>query len=255
MLYFSGGDYTLHNNQKSIHIVIFTGGLFPSPEKTENYWKNSLHGNPDFVIAADSGLETCLDYQKYFKGLFNFEPRKILGDFDSISDKTLLEKFADAVEKFPSDKDFTDTELAVFEAFKISASLKKTPFITLVGGDGGRIDHFLNNYYSFADKKHPDVWLCSTQAVYYLEKKPYFLEVNSETDSISFCNVLGKKGKIKTKGLEWESSLFRKSSIPSVSNRIKKEFFEKKLPVKIFPKTSGYLVIGPLDMNVRPKDR
>ena len=118
----------MHNNQKSIHIVIFTGGLFPSPEKTESYWKNSLHGNPDFVIAADSGLEACLDYQKYFKGLFNFEPRKILGDFDSISDKTLLEKFADAVEKFPSDKDFTDTELAVFEAFKISASLKKTPF-------------------------------------------------------------------------------------------------------------------------------
>lgn len=252
MLSFSGGNYTLQNNQKSIHIVIFTGGLYPLPEKTVSYWKNPLHGQPELVIAADSGLEACLKYNSYFEGLYDFLPKKILGDFDSISDKSLLADYADVTETFPADKDFSDTELALHRAYGMAREAGKTPFITLVGGDGGRMDHLLNNYYSFAAEEHPDVWLGSFQSVYFLKKKPYFVTVSCEKDCISFGNVLGKTSRIKTQGLEWESELFRKSPFPSLSNRVKKSYFEEKRPVKVIPKALGYILIGPLDMTVIP---
>ncbi len=240
----------MQNNQKSIHIVIFTGGLYPQPEKTVSYWKNPMHSQPDYVIAADSGLEACLDYKNYFSELYDFEPDSILGDFDSIKDKSLLESFSDLVEQFPCDKDFTDTELAVSRAFEYASEQRGTPFITLIGGDGGRLDHLLNNFYSFGEKLHPDVWLCKEQSVYSLKKQPYFLTVKNPSDSISFANVLGISGKIKSVGLEWESDLFRKSPFQSVSNRVKKCFFDENRPVEIIPKALGYILLGPLDMNV-----
>ena len=115
----------MQNIQKSIHIVIFTGGLYPRAEVSETYWKNSLFGKPDYVIAADSGLEACLEYKKYFSGIYDFSPDKILGDFDSISSTVLLETFGnDIVESFPCDKDYTDTELALHFAYK-KASFEK----------------------------------------------------------------------------------------------------------------------------------
>lgn len=245
----------MQNNQKSIHIVIFTGGLYPAPEKTACFWKNPLHGQPDYVIAADSGLDACLEYNRYFTGLYDFNPHKILGDFDSISSRDLLKDFEGlegVIEDFPMDKDFTDTELAIYRAFEYAEKNFGLPYITLIGGDGGRIDHLLNIYYSFAEKKHPDAWLCAEQAVYSVKKQPYFVTVPAVSDCISFANVLGISGKIKSEGLEWESDLFRKSPFPSVSNRIKKSYFEEKKPLLVEPKALGYLLIGPLGMGVTP---
>ena len=121
-------------NPEQIHIVIFTGGSAPEYEKTRLYWKT--HPQADYVIAADSGLETCASYA--------FSPCVIMGDFDSIQDRALLDYYNDDIKvPFDSDKDFTDTELAVSKAYEIAEKLRKTPFITLVGGDGGRIDHLL----------------------------------------------------------------------------------------------------------------
>ena len=165
-------NYTLQNKQKSIHIVVFTGGLYPEPEATENFWKNSIGAAPDYVIAADSGLDACLEYKKYFDGRYDFSPRKILGDFDSISSQEILASFEKNVETFEKDKDFTDTELALRFAYKKAAEKKLKPFVTLVGGDGGRIDHLLNNVNFFRTEFSPDAWLCAFQQAAFLRKAP-----------------------------------------------------------------------------------
>ncbi len=241
-------NYTLQNNQKSIHIVVFTGGLYPKPELTEIYWKNCMASAPEYVIAADSGLEVCLEYKKYFAGQYDFSPRKILGDFDSISSPEILSSFnKDIVEVFERDKDFTDTELALRFAYRIASEKKCVPFITLVGGSGGRIDHLLNILNSFRTKFHPDLWLCESQQVSFLNKKSeYFLHSLKLMDNVSFINVFGKGKKILTKGLKWESGLFAKGFVPSVSNRISEENFKRGRAVFIKPNALGFVVIFPL---------
>ncbi len=240
-------NYTLQNSQKSIHIVIFTGGLSPEPKITENFWKTSIASKPDFVIAADSGLEECLKYKKYFFDQYDFNPSKILGDFDSLLKKDILKSFSnEIIQQFPCDKDFTDTELALHYAFYKAKTENLKPTITLVGGDGGRLDHLLNIINTFRTKFKPDFWLCAFQQVAFLQKgKKYLLKNLELSDNISFANVFGKGNKIKTSGLQWESKLFLKGNMPSISNRISYDFYKEGKPILIEPKTSGFLIIYP----------
>lgn len=226
-------------NPELVHIVIFTGGLSPEYEKTRLFWKT--HPQADYVIAADSGLETC--------AAFAFSPCVILGDFDSIKDKALLDYYNDDIKvPFDKDKDFTDTELAVEKAFSIAGKLKKTPYITLVGGDGGRIDHLLNIYDSFSTPKHVNCWLCSEQIVYYIEQNQE-AEINGlkKDDMISFARISSdySRGKAFSTGLKWESNLFRKKGMPSLSNRISDDYAKSRLPVKIKALESPMLLILP----------
>lgn len=240
-------NYTLQNKQKSIHIVVFTGGLYPEPGATENFWKNSIGAAPNYVIAADSGLDACLEYKKYFAGRYDFSPRKILGDFDSISSQEILASFEkNVVETFEKDKDFTDTELALRFAYKKAEEKKLKPFVTLVGGDGGRIDHLLNNVNFFRTEFSPDAWLCAFQQAAFLRKNcGYFLKKLMLLDNLSFVNVFGKGRKIYTNGLKWESGLFSKGFVPSVSNRISEENFRQGRAVFIKPKAFGFVLIFP----------
>lgn len=86
----------------------------------------------DLVIAADGGVD-------HLKKL-NLKPGLIIGDMDSIKDQSFL--YDKSVEKkiYPLEKDQTDTELAVQEAFRRGSS-----HITLLGATGGRFDHTLAN--------------------------------------------------------------------------------------------------------------
>ena len=143
-----------------MNIFIFTGGEAPSPETAKPFFEKC---KPDYVIAADSGLETLDLYAEAFGE--DFAPNLILGDMDSLKNLSLLEKYKNAKrELFPSDKDFTDTELALSTAREIC----KTASVVLVGGNGGCLDHLISIYDSFSEDFHADVWLCVNQAVYFL---------------------------------------------------------------------------------------
>lgn len=249
-------NYTLQNRLKSIHIVVFTGGAYPKPEETENYWKTCAASVPEYVVAADSGLDVCLEYKNYFAGRYDFSPRRILGDFDSISSREILSSFPkEIVESFPRDKDFTDTELALRFSFKEAADEGRKPFITLVGGDGGRLDHLFNIVNTFRTEFHPDSWLAEKQQVAFLQPKTgYFLNSLGISDNVSFVNLAGKGRKIFTEGLKWESGLFADGFVPSVSNRISEENFSSEKPVFIKPKASGFLLIFPFSAHISFSD-
>ncbi|HEX9506122.1 MAG TPA: thiamine diphosphokinase, partial [Acidimicrobiia bacterium] len=82
------------------------------------------------VIAADGGAELAR--------AFGLRVELAVGDFDSISAETLGS--AARVERHPPDKDATDLELALS-----AAQQRGVDEIVVVGGAGGRLDHFLAN--------------------------------------------------------------------------------------------------------------
>lgn len=236
------------NDCKSgFHALIFTGGLFPPPEKTQNYW--AQHGKPDFIIAADSGLEACDEYNSFYKNDFNFAPKRIVGDFDSLRFPLLIEKYGLEPEIFPRDKDFTDTELAAAAAYT-EAKVRgvERPHLTLVGGDGGRLDHLLSIYDSFAASRRLSVWLAKEQAVYLLQA-----DFRAEIASLTLCDEVSVSrttlcrtgGTLQSTGLQWESDVFRKSGMPSLSNRIAGDFYAAKKPVILSAHGADFLVIAP----------
>lgn len=97
-------------------VAIFCGGEF----------SNVILQPYDALICADKGY----DYAKRL----NLTPTYVLGDFDSLG------YIPENAEIFPADKNFSDTELAVYKAIEIGATE-----ITLYFALKGRIDHELFN--------------------------------------------------------------------------------------------------------------
>ncbi|HOM02131.1 MAG TPA: thiamine diphosphokinase [Acetivibrio sp.] len=90
----------------------------------------------DFIVCVDGG---ALHLKK-----LGIKPDVLLGDFDSIEDKQ-LEYYREqkvTILEFPTEKDMTDTELAVDTA--IDRGYKD---IVIIGGTGTRLDHTLSNIF------------------------------------------------------------------------------------------------------------
>lgn len=116
---------------KSIKTLIITGGAIDEAFAGDYLQKQKF----DFIIAADAGLIFC---QKA-----GVEPDLILGDFDSVPREVLAEyerTCAHKIMKYPSQKDETDTELALNEALK-----RVSREIVILGATGTRLDHVLGN--------------------------------------------------------------------------------------------------------------
>ena len=98
------------------------------------------------VVAADSGLHQA--------ELLGLRVDYVVGDLDS-ADPAAVERARAAgavVERHPVDKDATDLELA-FDLARDRGALR----ITVVGGAGGRLDHFLANVALLASPRFADL--------------------------------------------------------------------------------------------------
>lgn len=123
-----------------MRIAVVTGGHIEY-----DYVKKELETRKfDAIIACDSGCRFFLDEK------INFD--YAVGDFDSIDKKhyeTLMSEYADKVTKYPSEKDYTDTEIAVNLAMdliiKDKSATREDSEIILYGATGTRIDHILGN--------------------------------------------------------------------------------------------------------------
>ncbi len=103
-------------------VLVITGGsvLLAAP----------VMGPFDVVIAADSGVDSAF--------ALGLAPHVVIGDLDSVSDSGLRrvrEAGIDVLES-PTDKDLTDTELALAHLLDIGAT-----HATLLSPGGGRLDH------------------------------------------------------------------------------------------------------------------
>ena len=85
----------------------------------------------DLVVAADSGLNNART--------LGIRVDAVVGDYDSLGHKPDVDKGVEVV-TVPTEKDVTDTQLAVEYALQ-----KGAREIVLVGGLGGQLDHTLAN--------------------------------------------------------------------------------------------------------------
>lgn len=142
----------------------------------------------DYIICADGG------YDLAFKE--NIKPSVLVGDFDSIispipNDVPTL--------KVPSEKDVTDTALAIDHAIG-----KGFSNILILGGIGGRLDHTLaniQNLFSYARKNISMMMIDSNNIVLplingnlYLPKQDgYYLSLFSFSEKCTGVTVTGVK--------------------------------------------------------------
>lgn len=122
--------------------VVVTGGDQPPPSVLDQL------DSPSVVIAADSGLGVAR--------VLGLPVDVVVGDFDSVDPGELAEAVASGVvvERHPVAKDATDFELAL-EA----ATARGATRIVVVGGAGGRLDHFLANALCLASERLAGVTL------------------------------------------------------------------------------------------------
>ena len=114
------------------HVVVVVGGGSLSPRAVEA----ELAQGDAVVVAADSGLDHAV--------AAGLRPSILVGDLDSISAAGQMWAYANGVqiERFPAEKDATNTELALAAA----AQLAGDGDVLLLGGvdgDDDRLDHLL----------------------------------------------------------------------------------------------------------------
>ncbi|MBL4934944.1 thiamine diphosphokinase [Clostridium sp. YIM B02515] len=110
-------------------VIIVAGGTPPSKTLID---KQISHDS--IVIAVDRGADCLLKYK--------ITPDYLIGDFDSISTETLNYFYTKScnIERYNSEKDESDTELAILKAKELNADE-----IVFLGCTGSRLDHTLVN--------------------------------------------------------------------------------------------------------------
>jgi thiamine pyrophosphokinase len=183
--------------------LIITGGQGPGLKVLE-----SLSFNADFVVVADSGLDSI--------GGTTIEPDYIVGDFDSLSDTTLLNRYKKAdILTYSSEKDETDTELALNICIK-----KKSEQITIAGGGGGRLDHILGVLYLFTRTNVPDAWYTAKEIVFNIKpgiQGRFRVVIGSQ---VSVFPLMAMSQGMKSEGLAWPlKDLIWEPGYYGISNR------------------------------------
>lgn len=141
------------------------------------------------IVAVDGGLMHCHQ--------MNIQPDYVIGDFDS-APQELLEAYQGVPsQKFPTDKDETDLELAV-EAIN-------SPFVEKIGIFGAlelRTDHALNNLFLLYRFPNKIIFETELETVFAITgKKEISCSPGQKISLLPFCSQA--KG-VTTQGLQWE---------------------------------------------------
>lgn len=166
--------------------LIVTGGEGPSPD-----FLARVAATADYIIAADSGLDSAL--------AAGISPHLVLGDFDSLSDRTLLSDLKTAqIIEYEAAKDATDTELAIYEA-----EHRGYANIVLCGGGGGRLDHLIAILELFKRNPRPSEWYTIAESIHIIPQKCTAEFIVSPGDIISVFHLNAHSSHMMSSGLKW----------------------------------------------------
>ena len=172
----------------SSHTLIFIGGDPPHPNVRQHLPADA------FVIAADSGYSHAI--------AMGFVPNELVGDMDSITavDLTDARDSNTLISQFPTDKDLTDTEIAIASAINRNSSN-----ITVVSGGGDRFDHVLAMVHSLAScaRTVDTTLLIGTTRVSYATYTKEF-QISTQPGNTMSLVPLGGAATVTTTGLQWE---------------------------------------------------
>jgi thiamine pyrophosphokinase len=170
------------------HTLIFIGGDPPHPNVRQHLPADA------YVIAADSGYAHAI--------AMGFVPNELVGDMDSIAAIDLADAHDSnvVITQFPTDKDLTDTEIAI-----ASALARHSTHITVVSGGGDRFDHVLGMVHSLAScaATVETNLLIGTARVSYAKYTRKFQLVTRPGNIVSLLPI-GGDATVTTTGLQWE---------------------------------------------------
>ena len=180
---------------KMKNALIVNGGL--------NSTKRDQLGNYDLIVAVDSGTEQA--YKLFLK------PDLIIGDLDSIDEKTIKRAEKDEVQilKYDTNKNQTDFELALKHV--LDEEIKD---ITIIGGEYGEIDHLfgvLTVIISFQEDQQIS-WIHKDQTVLIPNSKKITIGSNVEFSILPFTNlknlnISGAQWNLDNENIEFGKSL------------------------------------------------
>ena len=196
--------------------LIFLHGNKPNVANIKKTVKKS-----DTIICADGGAEYALE-----AGLV---PEIVLGDFDSLPlkyQKKLIE-LGTSLQEFPTEKDFTDSELAV--NYALAHGYRD---LVLFGVVGTRIDHFLANI-TYLSKKSQDgikvIIIDNAQIIYLVS---YELDLlGKKGDTVSLIPIEKDADGVTTRGLKWE--LYNERLLFGATRGVSNEFIKSKAHISI----------------------
>ncbi|MGH8936740.1 MAG: thiamine diphosphokinase [Acidimicrobiia bacterium] len=145
------------------------------------------------VIAADSGIEQA--------ATLGLPVHLAVGDFDSVTPAALQAAMTAGarVERHPVSKDRTDLEIALEAAGRAGARR-----VVIVGGEGGRLDHFLANALLVASPEFADLeieWRAGAARVVVVRRRA---EISGRPgDLLTLLAVGGAARRVRTEGLRY----------------------------------------------------
>lgn len=206
-----------------------TGGALSSAFLKEHLSKYHF----DQVYGVDKGINvlwTC-----------RFMPHAILGDFDSC-DQEVLQYYKDQgvpIKTFQSEKDMTDTQLAVDAIIKdLKASFDKYE-VHLLGASGSRLDHTVINMQLLELYSNERIHLYDSSNHLYHVKAGVHTRIQKETYNYVSILPLSKKVEgVTIQGVKYplDQAVLKRGDSFSISNEIVDEvatFYYKKGSVLI----------------------
>ena len=167
-------------------ILFVTGGRVPE----KNWLTNVAAGRKIFCV--DKGIEICRACE--------LVPEILIGDFDSAESSAVAWARAKnvPVEKYPVDKDFTDTQLALQRGEEIFG--EQVALVT--GCFGGRVDHLYSTIFTCAASSRKIILADEREIIFYVTggesvdvkffRKPLalsLLPMTSVCDGVTIKNV------------------------------------------------------------------
>jgi len=167
-----------------------------------------------FVVAADSGLDHAI--------AIDLDVDLIIGDLDSVAASSLAASRGIPIEQYPPQKDHTDLELALDAALRLEPDR-----VIVIGGHGGRVDHFLANAGAIASPllSACDVeWLCGDSHIFVVRQSTQLHGTPGET--VSLIPIGGSASGVTSSGLQWElnDETLEAFSARGVSNAFSRPF-------------------------------
>ena len=202
--------------------IIVTNGVLENADKLRQLIRE---GYP--LVCADGAADSLK--------AFNILPDVLIGDLDSIAPATLkdMEQKGVQVEKWPPEKDYTDTELAL-----LYCSQRKAKQVFLFGSVGSRLDHSLANVFLTvrAQKLGIRLYLVTNTSIITMVDKELFLE-GKPGDLLSLLPITNQVTGATLKGFKYplENATIELGSTLGISN----EFLTTETSIAV---KSGYLL-------------
>lgn len=169
-------------NTDEYDAVIFTGGSTPPDEVVIRLCRHS-----PYIVCADSGWDTAFRC--------GVRPSCLVGDFDSA---TVPLPSDTRITRYPRAKDAGDTDLAFEAALKTGCRS-----IAVVGGGGGRMDHWLALWRLFCRQPQWRLWETAQESVFRVTCGETWRTETKENRRVVSVYAIGEKAAAVTKGFRW----------------------------------------------------